>query len=99
MAQVGQAAARAAIAAWFSPQNVAGLGWTYRSTPNRVPGVNYKQSQNNGSGAVLIVHLPGAKEVRIAMGGPTSGEKFAKYSVALEIRYKSVKTSAMNAQD
>jgi hypothetical protein len=99
MANPGQAVARAAIAAWFSPSQIPGLATTFRSAPTIIPASAYTLASGAGSGSVLIVHLPSAHEVRVAMGGPTSGEKFAKYDLALEVKFRSVKTDAMAAQD
>jgi hypothetical protein len=98
MANPGQAAARAAIAAWFAPSQIPGLATTYPSTPTIIPASAYTLASGAGSGSVLVVHLPAAQEVRIAMGGPTSGEKFNKYTVVLEVKFRSVKSDAMAAQ-
>ena len=99
MANPGQAAARAAIAAWFAPANVPGLSTIYRAMPKLEAGHDFDLAAGAGSGAVMVVHLTGAHENRIAMGGLTSGEKFAKYDLALQVFFRSVKTDAMVAQD
>lgn len=96
---MGRAAVRLAVAAYFAPPNTANVATLYRSRPKVVPGQAYNLAAMGGSGAVVIVHLTRDPEVREAMGGLTSGERYNRHQVALEIRLQSVKPEAMDAQD
>jgi hypothetical protein len=99
MANPGQAAARQAIVNWFTTANIPGLAAIHRSVPKIINAQDFNLSAENGSGCIIVVHLTGAKENRIAMGGATSGEKFSKYDLALQVYFRSVKTDAEEAQD
>jgi hypothetical protein len=99
MANPGQAAARAAIAAWFAPANVPGLAAIHRTKPKLIQPQDFNLSAENGSGGIVVVHLTGAHENRVAMGGPASGEKFSKYDLALQVYFRSLKVDAEKAQD
>jgi len=94
---MGRATVRAAVAAWFAPANVAGLNSTFAARPKDIPGTAFNLGGNNGSGSVLIVHLTDDSEVRTAVGGAHSGEKFNTHHIALEVIFQSVKVDAIAA--
>lgn len=96
---MGRASVRTAIAAWFAPPNVTMLNTVYASRPKNLPATDFKLALNNGSGAVMVIHLPDDSEVRTAVGGATSGEKFNTHHVALEVMFQSVKVDGVAAQE
>lgn len=95
---MGRASVRTAIAAWLAPANIAGLSTTHPSRPKQIPATDFNLGANGGSGAVLVVHLASDDEVRIAVGGPTSGKKQVTHDCALEVLFQSVKPDAVAAQ-
>lgn len=99
MPNPGQAAARAAIVNWFTAANIPGLAAIHRAKPKIINGQDFNLASGSGSGCIVVVHLTGAKENRIAMGGATSGEKFAKYDLALQVLCRSLNPDAEAAQD
>jgi len=92
-------AIRGAIAAYFSPTNLSAVSTTFRARPKIIPAQAYGLAEGGGSGAVLIVHMTKDPELRRATGGLTSGEKYTRHAIALEIRFQSTKDDAMSAQD
>lgn len=95
---MSRAAVRAAITAYFTPASLSLVGAVYAGRPKLIPAQAYNLSQNNGSGAVICVHLPTDVERRVAVGGPTAGEKFNVHDAALEVFFSSVKADAVAAQ-
>lgn len=96
---MSRATARAAVTAWISPPNVAGLNTVYASWPklgleqmfaSTTPGVT--------TGAVAIVGILSSSEERIAIGGATSGWKRVRHTVDLDVWFRSVGTDGVAAQ-
>ena len=97
---MGRASVRAQIASYFSPASVGhGLGTTYRSRPKRIPAEAFGLSGANGSGAVLVIHLPEDDEHPVTIGPENAAQKFDVHEVAMELLFQSVKVDATAAQD
>lgn len=97
-----RAAARAAIAAWFAPPNVAGLNTIYRAEPRVIPTNAYFAGTVPGTrtGAVGVIHILSKHEQREAMGGAHGGIKRVDYECALElVVYSSQRTAEQAADD
>lgn len=96
---MGRATVRAQIANYFAPPNVAGLSTLFRSRPSRIPGQAWNLSAGAGSGAVMVIHMPGSEEKRLTLGPPNAAQKFDVHEIALELMFQSVKLDAQAAQD
>ena len=98
---MSRATVRAALYAFLAPPNVSGINTLSTSTPKRIPGSDFRKGQIAGtkSGAVGVLHLDGENEMRIALGGATSGRKEITYSVTLEVYQHSIQTHAETAMD
>ena len=91
---MSRATVRSAVAAWFSPPNVAGLNYVYSAWPKKIDGEKFRSGSGQPSGAVGVVHINAESEQRIGMGGPFAGQfigrKIVTYDVSLNVRVHSV---------
>lgn len=64
-----------------------GLGGVRAYFAKRVPDSDYTMglTAGRGMGALMVVHLPQTQERRIALGGPTGGEKRVTFDTQLRI--------------
>lgn len=96
---MGRAAVRTAMQSYFSGASIYGVGKVYRARRKNIPGPAYDTDATGGSGAVVIIHLTNDRETRKALGGVAGGKKTDVHSVTLEVRFKSLKPDAEEAQD
>ena len=96
---MSRATIRAAINSFFAPPAVSGLNTLYAAQPKRIPGTDFRAGQSAGtkSGVVGIVNIMSSREERIAIGGPTSGQKWVHYQCELQLFCHSIETHSENA--
>jgi hypothetical protein len=96
---VSRATVRAAVAAWFAPPNVAGLNTLYSAMPKQAMPQAFRVNLAPGtpSGAVAVVDIERDDEVRIALGGITSGKKEITYTLALDLFMQSIRLHGEDA--
>lgn len=96
---MGRAAIRTAIAAYLATPAIPFVGTVHRARPKLIPPTDFTiESELDNSGAVIVVHLPHDLETRTAAGGKTSGGKWDKSTVVLELLFQSP-VGAQQAQD
>ena len=84
---------REAIATYLEGSNITNLGKVYTQPPKLTPASDFYQGSDpgHGSGAVIYIHIPDQHESRIALGGPTNGNKLRPYTVGLVCVFRSTK--------
>ena len=88
---MGRATVRAAVQAYLQGLSVTGtaaipfLTQVYAHPPKLTPSGEFSSALDpaDQTGVVIYIHLEDQAEQRIALGGPTSGEKFRTYAVVL----------------
>lgn len=93
---MSRATIRAAVTDWLS-SNSPGINTVYRGFPKVIPGQAFFSGPGSMSGCVAIIHIAGETETRIAVGGPTSGQKRVDYTLEIQLRYRSVKSASLNS--
>ena len=96
---MGRAAVRTAVTEWLDTAAIPMLGTVLRSRPKLINPALLEPSLGQASGSVIVVHLIHDVEIRTAVGGAKSGEKFNKHDITLEILFQSKQPDALVAQD
>lgn len=79
---------RAGVTAWLTGQ-IAGINTVYRSIPRIIPGDAFVAGQIGATaGCVAMVHILSDSELRIALGGATSGWKRVDYEVEFQLCFR-----------
>lgn len=95
---MSRATARAAVAAWIAPPNVAGLNKVYASPPKVISSTDYAGAAGVTAGCVAVIYILSRTDERIAIGGATSGWKRVRYVVDLDLWFRDTQPDAVVAQ-
>lgn len=90
-------AARQQIADWLIAGNIRYLDKVFTSPPLRLDWAAYAQDREHQSQMVIFIDEEG--ELRMSMGGATSGKKRIDYMVSMEFYYRSLQINPEVAQD
>jgi hypothetical protein len=98
---MGRKFVRNAVAQWFAPPAVAGLGTTYTGAERWMPGTDFFHSMPAGtaSGAICFPYITDQHRTRVTLQGAPPGGKMAYYTVDLVVRFASNQSVVHLAQD
>ena len=100
---MGRTTVRGAIQAYLANAGIKFLGNVYAHPPKITSEAEFFETVQPGtaSGALIYIHLEQQHEKRIALGGPTSGQKLRPYQVLLIclLRSKKADTEQVGADN